>query len=244
MLTIVIVLLAPISILFAQTADLPPVAKPDPMPAAARQTMEKYDRSVAEAKKVYDAAVARAADAARKELLRLQEQETKAGRLESALAIKTQVEKLPSEDPGLGALLPRGYADLLAKVEGGHLTETEWNALPGVKINAAADSTTDTKIVVHRNEVWLVVPHPTDKWRTSTTIDPFTYLGIKNPKHTTYPEWCLIIPDFMRLQVIAGDVTLKGYLVEDQEGKLTARCNDHVQNDNLGEIRAKIIKVR
>jgi len=197
MLTIVIVLLAPISILFAQTADLPPVAKPDPMPAAAKQAVEKYDRSVAEAKKVYDAAVARAADAARKELLRLQEQETKAGRLESAIAIKTQVDKLP--EPSAPAESPRFYLDIADKLTKGTLDEAAWAALRTPKeIKVMAENPrTETNITLRRGDLYLIVPNPSDKWSAGPT--PTNYIG-NGP--------------WLKLRVMVNDNIVPGWIVE------------------------------
>jgi hypothetical protein len=222
--------------LFCQPTDLPDVKKPDPLPAAAKVAMERYDKAAAEAKKAYDAAVAKAADAARKELAKIQESETKAGRLETALAVKGQIEKLPDKSDA-STDIPKAYLDLADKIASGTLTETEWNSLPGIKVRCEANTVTDTRVVMHKGEAWIVVPHPADKWKTNSTTEPFTYLGVKDPKHPAGPN-------FMQLQVVVGDVMLKGYLVEDQDGKLTTRCNDDIPTDNLDSIRVKIIRVR
>jgi len=60
----------------------------------ARVIMAQYDKSVADAKRAYDLAVAKAATITIRELQREQADETKAGRLEVALAIKKKIEEL------------------------------------------------------------------------------------------------------------------------------------------------------
>jgi hypothetical protein len=77
--------------------------KPDPLPAAARHVVERYNLAVSEARMARDAAVLNAAEAARKELSKVMEAETRAGRLEPALAVKAQIEKLPVKPEDAGA---------------------------------------------------------------------------------------------------------------------------------------------
>ncbi len=238
MLATLIVLLVPTSILFAQPADLTPPVKPDGLPVAAKQAMERYDKAIGEARKAYEAAATKAADAARKELAKVQESETRSGRLESALAVKAQIDRLPASDDASGTSgLPKAYSDILSKVENGSLTETEWNTLPGVKVRIDSAGTTDTRLVVKKGEVWLIVPNPADRWQGNNTCQLVNYLGENNPKDAPYA-------DYMRLQMLVGEVQVKGFLVEEMDGKLQARPKDHYNNDNIGAIRAKIIKAR
>ena len=115
--------------------QLPGVHQPDPLPAAARQVMNRYSQAVAEAQKARDAAVLKAAEATRKELVKIQEQETKAGRLEPALAVKAQVDKLP-EKQEVGE--PTSELLVQARIDGSmelHLTPAglywKWVGTPG-----------------------------------------------------------------------------------------------------------------
>src|SRR5574343_171585 len=57
------------------------------MPPATAEAVERYDKAVDAAKKAYDAALAKAAADARKDLEKVLDVETKGGRLESALAV-------------------------------------------------------------------------------------------------------------------------------------------------------------
>lgn len=228
MLALAIVLLVPTSILFGQPADLSPVVKPDPMPAAARQTMEKYDRSVAEAKKACDAAVVRAADAARKELLRLQEQETKAGRLDAALAIKDQVDRLPEKaEP---ASTPP-YLEIAKRLKDGTYTAEEWNKLVAPKVSVPAiHEQTLTDYVLRKGDIYLVVPCPTDEWSGNVSFGKTVgYQGNSG--------------GFLRLRVMVGDLIVKGFVAEG-EGKLILSPFDQDYGDNSGAVRVKIIKIR
>ena len=211
--------------LFCQPTDLPDVKKPDPLPAAARQSIERYDKAVAEAKKAYDAAVAKAADAARKDLAKIQESETKAGRLEPALAVKAQVDKLP--DPAAPASnIPKYYLDLAEKITAGTWNEAEWSALPGKEIKVMADSPkTETKITVKKGEVYLIAPNPADKWYGGPT--PTTYFG-NGP--------------WLKLRVMINEVSV-GFLAEG-EGPLVLSPYHTTYVGNVGFVRVKIIKVR
>jgi len=60
----------------------------------ARVIMAQYDKSVTDAKRAYDLAVAKAATTAIKELQHVQADETKMGRLEVAMAAKKKIEEL------------------------------------------------------------------------------------------------------------------------------------------------------
>jgi hypothetical protein len=82
------------------------------LPAAARHVLDRYKITVAEAKLACDDEMLKAAEAARKELARAMEQEMKAGRLETTLAIRAKLESLPvaPDTPGTAV-------DLLALID-------------------------------------------------------------------------------------------------------------------------------
>jgi hypothetical protein len=83
--------LAIVALAFASVAGAEPSLNDN---LDARVIMAQYDKAIADAKKAYDLAVAKAATTAIKELQREQADETKAGRLEVALAIKKKIEEL------------------------------------------------------------------------------------------------------------------------------------------------------
>jgi hypothetical protein len=70
------------------------------MPAEAKKVIDKYDASVEAAKKVYDAAVAKARDQALKDLKPVQMTETKKGNLDEAMAVKAKIDELTADGPG------------------------------------------------------------------------------------------------------------------------------------------------
>jgi hypothetical protein len=230
MLAICIVLVVPSWKVFGQPVELPPAPKPDPTPAAARAVMERFGRTEATAKKAYADAVAKAAATAQQELARIQEQETKAGHLEAALAVKAMVDKLPKADDS-PAEIPKAYSDLAERIEAG-ITYAEWKGLPGTKfIVEAATSNNLTKIVLKKGDAYLIAPNPTDKWKGSGPSVPVTYLG----ENTSAIG--------MRLQVKVGDEPMKGFIAEG-EGVLSMRANDTVPADNGGSVTVKIIRIR
>jgi len=85
--------------LLSLLAPLLVIAEDAKMPADAQKIIDKYDKAIAEAKKVYDAAVAKARDQALKELKPIQTAETKKGNLENALLVKGKIEELTAEIP-------------------------------------------------------------------------------------------------------------------------------------------------
>lgn len=86
---ILIILIIPMC-LWAQDAKLPPEAA---------KVMEKYDKTVTDAKKVYDSAVNKAREQALKDLKPIQTTETKKGNLDGALLVKSKIEELTAEIP-------------------------------------------------------------------------------------------------------------------------------------------------
>jgi hypothetical protein len=85
---------------------------PPQLPPAARRVLEHYKVVVAEAKLSCDDEIRKAAEVARKELARALDQETRAGRLETALAIRARLEALPAAPDAAGTPV-----DLLALID-------------------------------------------------------------------------------------------------------------------------------
>jgi hypothetical protein len=225
-----VILILPLTKLFGQPAELQPPKKPDPLPAAAKATVDRYDKQVAEAKKVFEAKSAEAAETARKELAKLQEQETRAGRLEAALAIKAEIERLPEK-----AEVPSAnqYIELAKRIKEGTFTAEEWNKLSAPKVNVPSNhEQTVTDYVLRKGDIYIVAPCPTDEWNGNGAIGkPTTYLGNN--------------AGFLRLRVMVGDLFMKdkGFVAEG-EGKLIFSPYDNDYGDNTGVVRVKILKIR
>jgi hypothetical protein len=233
----VIILFAFPAWLLAEPADQAPAQKPDPLPASAKKTMEKYDKAMETVKRTYDTAARTAAAFARKDLEQIIEVETKAGRLESAMAVKLRLEQVMLILDEAAKEIPKAYQSIAEKLAEGTFTEAEWKALPGQKVNVDSRSVTETKIVVKKGEAWLVAPNPGDKWFGSDTMPALDYLGDKSGKLAIYPE-------AMRLEIkIAKTTPIKGYLVE-EEGEITLNPKDHYLGDNKGTLSVKILRVR
>jgi hypothetical protein len=226
LLATVVILLVPLQ-LIGQPGDLPAVKKPDPLPAAARVAMERYDKQVAEAKKTFDVKATEAADVARKELARLQEQETRAGRLDAALAIKAEIERLPEKAEPVS--IPP-YLEIAKRLKDGTYTAEEWNKLVAPKVSVpATHEQTPTDYVLRKGDIYVVVPCPTDEWTGNVSFGkPTGYQGNGG---------------YLRLRVMVGDLFMKGFVAEG-EGKLILSPFDQDYGDNSGAVRVKIIKIR
>lgn len=72
--------------------------KDSKLPPEAQKVMAKYDATVDAAKKVYEAAVAKAKEQATKELKPIQQAEVRKGNLDTAMAIKAKLEELKAEE--------------------------------------------------------------------------------------------------------------------------------------------------
>jgi hypothetical protein len=225
---IVVVLMLPLNVI-GEPAEPQSGKKAEPLPAGAKVTMERYDKAAADAKKAFEAKCAEAAEVARKELMKIQEQETRAGRLETALAIKAEIERLPEKAEPAAAL---SYPDIAKRIKDGTYTAEEWNKLVAPKVVSvpANHEQTVTEYVLKRGDIYLVVPCPTDEWLGNTFIGkPTNYLGNS--------------AGFLRLRVMVGDLFMKGFVAEG-EGKLILSPYDTDYGDNGGGVRVKILKVR
>jgi len=85
-----LVLMLSMSTAFAEESKMPPDAQ---------KVIDKYEKTVAEAKKMYDTAVAKARDQALKDLKPIQIAETKKGNLDGAMLVKSKVDELTAEIP-------------------------------------------------------------------------------------------------------------------------------------------------
>ncbi len=236
-LPIVIAILFSPTVLLGAPAGLPGVREPDPLPVAARRAIDRYDKAVAAAKKAYDEAVAKAAAAARKDLEPIMEAETKAGRLESAMAVKLQIDLLNTQIEVAAKVIPDVYLNLADKIENGKLTDQEWKTLPGVKVNADAKGVTETKVFVRKGEAWLVAPCPSDQWKGGPNEPPMDYRGDLLQARAIYPE-------FMKMYIrVDNQQRIMGYIAEG-EGQITLNPRDHYPNDNSGTITVKLLRIR
>jgi len=78
---------------FAQTGELPAPQKPEPIPTSARPAVEKCEKAIGEAKKIYDAICTKARAQAIKDLEAALKAETQKGNLNGAVAIKDKLDE-------------------------------------------------------------------------------------------------------------------------------------------------------
>ncbi len=113
------------------------------------------------------------------------------------------------------------------------LKPAEWAKLPGteIKIDAKVHKT-DAKVTVGPDDVYIVIPHPTDQW----TQGPEAKYTKATWKESELPlQW--FIGDDSKLAYEGANVIIKG------DGPLTLGHGDANAGDNWGFIRVKLVKV-
>lgn len=119
--------------------------------------------------------------------------------------------------------------DLNSKISKMELTEDEWSAVPAqiIKLDAK-DSRGNTKIKIGVGELYFIVPHPTDTWKSQPTSESLTWAGNGHRE--------------MKLMIRCGEREISGLFVS-EVGPLTLGPNDKVCSDNEGSLRVKILRV-
>ncbi len=90
----------------AQPGDPQPPAPPPPPPAVAKPSIDKCEKSMADAKKVYEIACARARAQAIRELEYILKTELSRGNLDNAVLIRAKIEEYQKEQPKIEVKKP------------------------------------------------------------------------------------------------------------------------------------------
>ena len=135
---------------------------------------------------------------------------------------------------------------LIARLD--RLDEERWAVLQGKEVIVPADPRrlTDTGIIVEKNERYLVIPCPADKWNTSpnrwTDVDFRGHLGegARARNGMPYMQLCYSL-DAAPLVSVVDNYIIRG------SGKLFLAPSDRegggTSSNNTGRVRAKIIKI-
>lgn len=113
------------------------------------------------------------------------------------------------------------------------LKPSEWAKLPGAEFKVdATKQKTETGITVEPDDVYIVIPHPTDQW----TQGPEAKYTKSTWKDSELPlQW--FIGDEAKAAYEGTNVIVKG------DGPLTIGHGDTNAGDNWGSIRVKVVKV-
>jgi hypothetical protein len=215
---------------------LPEPKKPDLAPPSAKAVNERFQKAVASAKKKYDEEVFKSADLARKDLVKIMETETKAGRLSTALAVRDYIEKLPEK--------PVPFVEEAKKIAEGKLTKKEWEEMEGgqIQVVQSTKAVHETHIVLGVGDAYLVAPNPTDLWAENR------FPGAKQVNYLGTPAGVMrmsvaVVPVVKSKESKGEEKIMDGFVAEG-EGKLVIKVKDTEHSDNAGSVHVKIFKIR
>lgn len=220
----------------------------------AQRAITAHDQAVAEAKAIYEKALAEAAQTLVTQLETEMEKATKRADLDGAIALRDKIEEVkqcvPEQDEGSLDLLRAGdgpqvkneekKGDILsldaARAEAAMrlaTTEKGWESVPGEAIQVSINhASTPSGITLREGDVYLMLPHPTDMWAGSNWrgLDRFPdHNGLKGVNGQAL-IWSIG-------GVRSGSQKISGI------GELTFRSNITMFAGKYGTVRVKLIKV-
>lgn len=198
-------------------------------PPEVRPITARLDAALSEAERTWHLTQAKAKEDAVRDMEKL----LKAERKKKASLITTDLEvriaALNKEIPLLKDEPLLQATKLETKITKKELTEDEWTEISAQTLKLdAQESRSSTKIKVAAGELYFIVPHPTDTWKSHPVNESLTWQG--NAK------------DEMKLMIRCGEKEISGLFVS-EAGLLTLGPNDKACGDNEGFIRVKIIRV-
>jgi len=116
-------------------------------------------------------------------------------------------------------------------------TEEFWNKVPGKIMTVKANEVLDTGITLKKGQALVVLPHPTDKWKTGPHGQLTTYRGYKS-KWDKDRFWANSM--FMAAITKSNNRFYKYGLVRDPKNVMIM-SNDRGLHDSSGFIRIKLI---
>ena len=198
-------------------------------PPEVKPVLAKLDTGLADAEKDWHVAQAKLKEEAVKELDKMLKVERKKKASAIAIDLEARVQALTRE----AALLrdePLLQANKIEeKLRAKTFSVEEWDAIqvPVLTLDAK-EPRTPAKIKVAAGDLYLVVPHPTDIWQASPDLPKVDFRGGNE--------------GLMRLLVRCGEKEVDGFFVS-ETGPLTLGPKDDRCGDNVGAIRAKILRV-
>lgn len=214
------------------------------LPSTAARAVTTYDKEVAKAQAEYEAALKRSKSKLLKVLDSEKTRETKAGRLETALAIKAKIDSLTEGIDILGnptdtlatiksALVTEAQAKALGEaLQADSITEKDWDKLPGKEYQIPC-SGKKLPLPMKKDEVYIIVPNPTDTWENNVSWKG--EVGIPNYLGRGGNRRCLIWNIDQKIWGTAGIVTVPA------NGNMTFQLNTSAAK-GTGTLRIKVFK--
>lgn len=198
-----------------------------PLPPAAETALAKYAEAVSAADKEAFAKKQKAQAEALKTLDKLQQEATKAGNLDTALALRKQREALAQDQ----------QSDLLVAGDA-PTTAAEWDKLQGRVVKVLATQPLELT-ELPPGLAFRIVPHPADTWQGGSAQPTVGYRGIVGSLSLNLlPQMAMLVSQGGKDQLVDPLATLHS------DTKVMLHCNDLIPGDNLGAIRVKIVAVK
>lgn len=122
----------------------------------------------------------------------------------------------------------------------GKINEAAWESFPSTFITISPQRKCDVHVNYQKGEVYLIAPHPTDKWQNTTGGEATTYKGFDGPNTFMAMTWTIV--DDKKLSVDSGQLIEMGLVTSNFNGTLMV-SNKEPSTERLGSIRVKVFKV-
>jgi hypothetical protein len=210
--------------------DAPKPAKEVPLPAAVQTALAKYTDAVESADKEAFLKKQKAQTDVVKVLEKAQQDATKAGNLDLALALRDRRAAIENEQQ---ANLLTDSPDPVVPT-----TAAQWDKLPGRVVKITASQPLELGDLP-ATASFRIVPHPTDTWKEADAEAAVGYAG----KPGTYN--LNLLPQMALLLVTDGkDAVVNPSKVYQGGGKCALRANALFMPDNVGTMRVKIVPAK
>ena len=219
------------------------------LPAAAEAALAKYEVTVGQSLEAHHRAQAKALDTVIAALQKLESSETKAGRLESALALKAERARLDAEAKNLAN---RALSLGTPGIDPARLVcsnAKEWQALPPALATVSADASKETAIdlKIAKGDKVVIVPNPDDLWTWGPGYAPTNYRGATEEGKTgtngaMHMEYRIVDETGSKRGGVVNPAT--ALTLGEQVIKLRPRKNEAEWDTCGGTIRVKIYKVK
>ena len=212
-------------------------------PPAVAKVLNELAKAEESANRTHQATLAKAKEKAISDLVRIQEGFTRKGDLDGALLVRERILGLSADVDLLGnstRTLSSPSAEALAKrIAAGAITADDYAKHAGNEFVVDARETLDTRVIIQAAERYLVLPKPDDTWAAAPDgphAERVNYRG-RDPRDPRFVE----AP--MSLVIRVGDAVMSGFIAHG-EGSIRLGAMDTGTDDNIGERRIKLIRIR
>jgi hypothetical protein len=200
-------------------------------PPELKPLLAKQDAAIASAEKAFHQAQAQAKEDTLKEFEKLLKAEQKkkkystlAADLELRIPVLTKEIALLRDEALLKA------TELNEKLIKNELTEEQWSAIPAAVLEIdALEARNPVGIRINAGDLYFIAPHPNDTWKGGGGPEAYNWKGKAD--------------GWMKLIIRCGEKVNEGLFVT-ETGSLTIGPSDDRCEDNVGQIRVKIMRLK